>query len=88
MGLTTDSLVSKRRNKKLTLEQLIIATLLYYPLYIDPNRGQFIDAHQAINLLEKQKEKLVNQSIKRSWLSKQYGKLHQLYRVFSQATRR
>lgn len=87
-GLTTDSLVSKRRNKKLTLEQLIIATLLYYPLYIDPNRGQFIDAHQAINLLEKQKEKLVNQSIKRSWLSKQYGKLHQLYRVFSQATRR
>lgn len=87
-GLTNDMLTLARRNKNLTLEQLIAATLIYYPLYVDPYKGQFIDVNQAIKLLEKQKEKLTHDGIKRSWLSKQVGKLAQLYRVFTQIPRR
>lgn len=83
-GLTNDMLTLKRRNKNLTLEQLIVATLSYYPLYVDPNSNQFIDVSQAIKLLEKQKEKLTHNGIKRSWLSKQLGKLKQLCRIFRQ----
>lgn len=81
-GLTEDILKVERRDKILTLPQLIAATLVYYPLYVDPISQRFIDANQAINLLEKQKQSLVNQGIKRSWVSKQYGKLQQLYRAF------
>ncbi|STY62059.1 Capsule polysaccharide biosynthesis protein [Mannheimia haemolytica] len=81
-GLTEDLLKLERRGKSLTLPQLIAATLIYYPLYVDPIQGRFIDANQAINLLEKQKNNLVNQEIKRSWVSKQYGKLQHLYRAF------
>ncbi|MEG9476342.1 capsular polysaccharide biosynthesis protein [Mannheimia indoligenes] len=85
-GLTEDLLQIERRNKTLTLSQLIAATLIYYPLYIDPIQGKFIDANQAINLLMQQKQQLSNHGIKRSWISKQYGKLKQLYRVFSQTS--
>ncbi|MEG9481948.1 capsular polysaccharide biosynthesis protein [Mannheimia sp. HC-2023] len=85
-GLTEDLLQIERRNKTLTLSQLIAATLIYYPLYIDPIQGKFIDANQAINVLMQQKQQLSNHGIKRSWISKQYGKLKQLYRVFSQTS--
>lgn len=85
-GLTEDFLQIERRNKTLTLSQLIAATLIYYPLYIDPIQGKFIDANQAVNLLIQQKQKLSNHGIKRPWISKQYGKLKQLYRVFSQTS--
>lgn len=81
-GLTVDFLPCERRHKTLTLSQLIAATLMYYPLYVDPKRGQFIDANQAINLLEKQKQTLSDHGIKRSWLRKQTGKLQHLYRAF------
>lgn len=85
-GLTEDLLNIERRNKTLTLPQLIAATLIYYPLYIDPIQGKFIDTNQAINLLMQQKQQLSNHGINRSWISKQYGKLKQLYRVFRQTS--
>lgn len=85
-GLTEDLLQIERRNKTLTLSQLIAATLIYYPLYVDPIQGKFIDANQAINLLMQQKQQLSNHCIKRSWISKQYGKLKQLYRAFSKTS--
>lgn len=81
-GLTVDFLPCERRHKTLTLPQLIATTLMYYPLYVDPKHGQFIDANQAINLLEKQKQTLSDHGIKRSWLRKQTGKLQHLYRAF------
>lgn len=85
-GLTEDRLKSARRGKSLTLSQLIAATLIYYPLYVDPISRQFIDANQAIHILSQQKRNLTNQRIKRSWVSKQYGKLQHLYRAFKYAS--
>lgn len=38
-GLTRDSLGFERRGRPLTLEQLVAATLILYPLYVDPDRG-------------------------------------------------
>jgi capsular polysaccharide export protein len=38
-GLTRDTLGFERRGRQLTLEQLAAATLILYPLYVDPDRG-------------------------------------------------
>jgi capsular polysaccharide export protein len=38
-GLTRDSLAFEQRRRRLTLEQLVAATLILYPLYVDPARG-------------------------------------------------
>ncbi|AQA00724.1 hypothetical protein BWQ93_06625 [Sphingopyxis sp. QXT-31] len=38
-GLTLDSLRFERRARQLTLAQLVAATLILYPLYVDPHRG-------------------------------------------------
>lgn len=86
-GLTKDYLQCERRHKSVTLAHLITATLIYYPLYVDPERGRFIDVNQAIQLLERQRKTLTDHGIKRSWLKKQCGKLTHLYRTFRNTSR-
>ncbi|WGE89193.1 capsular polysaccharide biosynthesis protein [Actinobacillus arthritidis] len=80
-GLTEDYLPLERRNRKLYLEQLISAVLVYYPQYVDPQNMAIIDAEQAIEILQQQKQQLSHSGIKRPWIAKQLGKLKQLYRV-------
>ncbi|WGE31767.1 capsular polysaccharide biosynthesis protein [Actinobacillus genomosp. 2] len=80
-GLTEDYLSLERRNRKLCLEQLISAVLVYYPQYVDPKNAAIIDAEQAIEILQQQKQQLSHSGIKRPWIAKQFGKLKQLYRV-------
>lgn len=50
-GLTIDYLSCERRNKQLTLDQLVAATLILYPSYVDPHSGDAIDIETAIELL-------------------------------------
>lgn len=38
-GLTRDSLGFERRGRQRTLEELVAAALILYPLYVDPDRG-------------------------------------------------
>ncbi|WP_444912189.1 capsular polysaccharide biosynthesis protein [Microbulbifer sp. PAAF003] len=65
-GLTRDTLVedreiptgelrdfTSRRQRNLTLNQMIAATLLLYPVYVDPKTTEFINAETTIELLEK-----------------------------------
>jgi capsular polysaccharide export protein len=52
-GLTIDYLSCERRNKQLTLDQLVAATLILYPSYVDPHSGDAIDIETAIELLTK-----------------------------------
>lgn len=47
-GLTFDSLPIPRRNRKVTLPELITAVLIIYPRYIDYRQGFFISAEQAL----------------------------------------
>ncbi|WP_026313190.1 capsular polysaccharide biosynthesis protein [Actinobacillus capsulatus] len=80
-GLTQDHIPLARRTRQLRLEELIAAVLVYYPQYVDPEKRVMIDANQAIEILQQQKQKLANSGIKRPWLAKQFGKLKQLYRA-------
>ena len=79
-GLTRDWLPISRRSRKLTLQELIAGTLIYYPGYVHPETRRMIDAATAINILKKQKQETKrSNSLHRSWPSKQIGKLKQLY---------
>lgn len=80
-GLTQDQLQLARRQRKLTLSELLAGVLIYYPCYVSPENGQFIDAENAIEILKQQKARLQNDGLNRSWIAKQLGKLAQLYRV-------
>lgn len=77
-GLTSDELKLDRRTRQLTLLALLSAVLNYYPLYVSPQTGQFVDAKTAIRLLKAQRESLQHDGFHRSWLAKQWGKLKQL----------
>lgn len=80
-GLTEDYLLLERRSRKLCLEELISAVLVYYPQYVNPNDSTIINAEQAIEILQQQKQQLSHSGIKRPWIAKQFGKLKQLYRA-------
>ncbi|SUU00224.1 capsule polysaccharide modification protein [Actinobacillus lignieresii] len=80
-GLTEDYLSLERRHRKLCLEELISAVLVYYPQYADPENATMINAEQAIAILQQQKLQLSHSGIKRPWIAKQFGKLKQLYRT-------
>ena len=56
-GLTQDVLTCERRQRKLSLEELVIGALIKYPTYCDPNTGHLIDVETAIELLAQQKAK-------------------------------
>ncbi|WP_299585341.1 capsular polysaccharide biosynthesis protein [uncultured Microbulbifer sp.] len=41
-----------RRQRTLSLDQLIAGALLLYPVYVDPSSGEFIDAETTVELLQ------------------------------------
>ncbi len=53
-GLTTDKLTCDRRQRTLTLDQLVAATLILYPIYVDPSSGDVCDVETAIHILHQQ----------------------------------
>lgn len=80
-GLTQDKLTTTRRTRRLTLPELISATLVYYPQYVNHDTQQPIDAYTAIELLKQQKQALKGtNALQRSFLAQQWGKWIQLYR--------
>ncbi|GAA5445579.1 hypothetical protein Misp06_03782 [Microbulbifer sp. NBRC 101763] len=75
-GLTNDKLIENkemskkdlfelksRRQRHLSLDQLIAATLLLYPVYVDRNTGEYIDAETTVELLESERNLSVRNNI-------------------------
>ncbi|WP_085991087.1 hypothetical protein [Oceanobacillus senegalensis] len=56
-GLTDDRQANKRRNRKLTLEELFAGAYILYPRYISLQTNKLIDCKQAIDELMEQIEK-------------------------------
>ncbi len=54
-GLTKDHLSCERRNRKLTLEELVCGALMKYPRYFNPDTGEFTTAHKVVRLLASDK---------------------------------
>ncbi|NWO04451.1 MAG: hypothetical protein HLX50_01730 [Alteromonadaceae bacterium] len=52
-GLTTDLLDCSRRNRCLALNELVAASLILYPRYVDPQTGDLISPEQAVALLQR-----------------------------------
>ncbi|MBB3061878.1 capsular polysaccharide biosynthesis protein [Microbulbifer rhizosphaerae] len=50
-GLTQDRLDCPRRQRRLSLDQLVAGALILYPLYIDPHSGDHVNAETAVELL-------------------------------------
>lgn len=53
-GLTHDKLSHPRRNRRLSLDELVAGALLMYPVYVEPNTGHFCNAETAVTLMGQQ----------------------------------
>ncbi len=53
-GLTTDQLSCDRRTRVRTLDELVAAALILYPIYVDPESGRRIEVGEAIDYLVSQ----------------------------------
>ena len=54
-GLTIDEKVSKRRERKLTIDELIAGAYIIYPRYINPKNGEFCEVEVLIKEIERLK---------------------------------
>ena len=57
-GLTVDKLSCERRQRSLSLEELIAGALILYPIYVDPDSGQVCDIETIMELLVRGKDKV------------------------------
>ena len=67
--------VWSRRRRRLTLDELIVGTLLRYPRYVHPVSRAVIDAQRAIALLRAQRQSAGQGKLKRNRLMQQSGKV-------------
>ncbi|WP_302138309.1 capsular polysaccharide biosynthesis protein [Halomonas alkalicola] len=54
-GLTRDHQACPRRRRQLCLDALVAATLILYPVYVDPRTRQLCNAETAVALLERER---------------------------------
>lgn len=76
-GLTIDMHPNFRRNRELTLHELIYIVMYDYAIYIHPDSLNFTDPETLINCLNHKKLKTSKQ-IRQFWLKKQFNKLKQI----------
>ena len=73
-GLTIDKRTCERRNRNLTLDELVCAVYILYPRYIDPKTLNYCTPSVLIDELEKEKKK-INNNIIYKYKSKIYSYL-------------
>ncbi|MEH6453558.1 MAG: capsular polysaccharide biosynthesis protein, partial [Psychromonas sp.] len=83
-GLTDDSLLFKERTNKLTLQQLVFATLVSYPRYVDWTTGLLTSPERVIDLLADERRRAELQSgsehrLHSSWLARSIRKIKYFY---------
>ncbi|WP_243836938.1 capsular polysaccharide biosynthesis protein [Psychromonas algicola] len=80
-GLTTDLLDFVERHNKLTLNQLVFATLIMYPKYVDWTTGLLTSPERVIDLLTAMRSNntLQSRSLKSTKLSRFIRKIRYLY---------
>ena len=64
-GLTLDKKTCERRNRELSLDELICAVYILYPRYIDPKTLNYCTPSVLIDELEKERQKINNNIIYR-----------------------
>lgn len=66
-GLTDDQCPPERRGRKRTLDELVAATLLRYPRYVNHETGEFTRAEYVVNALAEGRPPPGHTSLKRGW---------------------
>ena len=80
-GLTEDRHTVGRRTRRLTLDELVAATLILYPRYMNWETGAFTTPEFAIETLRKQIDALGGKPINKiSWLHRQVRKMKHFYK--------
>jgi len=80
-GLTTDRHSVARRSRRLHLDELVAATLILYPRYINWQTGAFTTPEYAVELLHRQLQvQGGKQKNKVNWLHRQARKVVHVYR--------
>jgi len=80
-GLTEDRHTVDRRTRRLTLDELVAATLILYPRYMNWETGAFTTPEFAIETLRKQIDALGGKPINKiSWLHRQVRKMKHFYK--------
>jgi len=67
-GLTTDLKECKRRTRRVSLDELVCATLILYPRYISPKTLQFCEVEQTIEELKEQRDRYFNNPFYRLYI--------------------
>lgn len=81
-GLTTDEYTSERRQRHLTINDLLYQTLINYPTYLHPELKQYISPETAMDWLQVQKRQNINSKRRSSqYLQRQSRKLQMLYKA-------
>lgn len=79
-GLTQDRHSLTRRNRRLSLDELVAATLILYPRYINWQTGAFTTPEYAVELLHRQlQEQGGKKKNKVNWLHRQARKVVHVY---------
>ena len=68
-GLTRDRLRCARRTRFRSLDELVAATLILYPVYVDPHSGDTVNAETAVELLVR----TLQRGYRRSWKGRLYN---------------
>lgn len=71
-GLTEDDLAAPCRRGKTALENLIFASLIRYPSYVDPETGQRCEVERLVEWIGKQREELRSGTVpeaRRGWMA-------------------
>lgn len=88
-GLTTDLLPVPRRNRLLSLDELVAGALLYYPLYWDPVLKGYTTCEAVLRRLLEQRSSLEKNggltTLRLGWLRRQLRKCHVLLRSWALA---
>ena len=79
-GLTTDMLNTSRRNRTLTLEELVAGSLIRYPRYMNPYSRSFDTPECIISILEQQASQQGSKISGRGWMMRRLFKLRQFTR--------
>ncbi|PIG08684.1 capsular polysaccharide biosynthesis protein [Comamonas sp. 26] len=88
-GLTTDLLPVPRRNRLLSLNELVAGALLHYPLYWDPVLKGYTTCEAVLKRLLEQRSSLEKNggliTLRLGWLRRQLRKCHVLLRSWTLA---
>lgn len=88
-GLTTDLLPVPRRNRLLSLDELVAGALLHYPLYWDPVLKGYTTCEAVLRRLLEQRSSLEKNggliTLRLGWLRRQLRKCHVLLRSWALA---